>query len=70
MGICIFAASLKREEGAGVRDEAIDQRGVDAVVDGVEEAVGAGGVGVGDCGAGIGGAARGHGRGDVNDRQR
>jgi hypothetical protein len=32
-----------REEGAGVRDEAIDQRGVDAVVHGVEEAVAAGG---------------------------
>jgi len=34
-----------------VRDEAIDQRGVDAVVHGVEEAVAAGGEVAGDCGA-------------------
>src|SRR5262245_33820305 len=41
-----------REEGAGERDETGDQRGVDAVVDGVEEAVGAGGrvECAGDCG--------------------
>lgn len=35
----------RREEDAGVHDEAIDQRGVDAVVHGVEEAVAAGGGG-------------------------